>query len=359
MRLYKLFSGVLLIALCAAVCSCTKGRKFTVEGQLEGKAPEKVSLERNDPQAGWIMVQEVHPGDDGSFSLSYEAPDYPQLFRIGCGGKYVYLPVDSTENFALKANSADISRGFTLSGSPQAQAMTTFEAEASRIEACDNPDSVESFKRRVFNNYLKEAKANIFSYYVLTRKMGDGYLIDYTDPLYAAVATSFKTYKPDDPHTQLLAEQAIKGRREVNRRKGKQQVVKAHQSAMIEVELPDIDDRKVRLSSLLGKGKPVVLAFGGLTIPDATAINMQLRKIYDAGQADIYQVCLDSDRFVWAQGAKGLPWTVVFDPEGLRSTAAMRYNLASVPAYFVYNRSGELVSSTGSVTELPSLLSNL
>ena len=353
---FRIIVGVLLVCCGALMSSCSKEREFKVEGQLEGKVPDKVALERMDPDAGWVEVMQATPEGDGSFTFNYEAPDYPQLFRINCGGKYVYLPVDSTETFTLKANGADISRGFKLTGSAQAENMTAFEAEAVKVEGYNNADSVQSFKRRVFDRYLKDARGNILSYYILTRKIGDEYLIDYTDPLYAAVATSFKTYKPDDPHTPLLAEQAMKGQREANRRKGKTRVVEAEQTAMLEVKLPDINEQEVALSSLLGKGKPVVLVFGGMTIPDAAIINMDLRKLYDAGKCDIYQVCLDPDRFDWAQAAKALPWTVVFDAEGLHSTAALRYNLASVPAYFIYDAKGELISSTGDIKALPGMI---
>lgn len=350
---------MLLTALLAiAVASCgSKGREFKVEGKLEGKVPDKVSLERMDEQGGWIELQQISVDGDGAFEVSSDAPEYPQLYRINAGGKYVYLPVDSTETFTLTAKGADISRGFKLSGSPQADAMTAFEAEALRVEAYNNTDSVQAFKRRVFDKYLKDAKGSIFSYYVLTRRMGDGYLVEYTDPVYRAVATSFKTYKPDDPHTPLLAERALQGQRKDNARKGKTRVIEAEQTAMIEVSLPGIDDQPVSLSAKLGHGKPVVVAFGGMSIPDAAVINMELRKLYDAGVADIYQVCVaDADRFEWAQQAKNLPWTVVYDREGLQSTAAMRYNIASVPAFFIYNAQGELVASTGDVKEVASKL---
>lgn len=353
LKTFKIFGWALSVLCGVAACSCSGERKFGVEGRLDGDLPDMVTLERMDPDAGWVEIGQAEPDGDGTFAFSYEAPAYPQLFRVNCGGRYVYLPVDSTETFMLRANSADISRGFTLSGSPQAEAMTAFEAEALKVEGYGCTDSVQAFKRRVFDLYLKDAKGSIFSYYVLTRKIGDSYLIDYTDPLYSAVATSFKTYKPDDPHTPLLAEQAMKGQREANRRKGKTRVVQAEQTAMLEVTLPDISDNPVSLSSLLDKGKPVVLVFGGMTIPDATVINMELRKLYDAGRCDIYQVCLDPDRFDWAQAAKALPWTVVYDREGLQSTAALRYNLASIPAYFIYDAQGELMNfSTGDVRDL-------
>lgn len=347
-------AAALVVAI--ILTGCSKERVFKVEGELSGDAPERVGLERLGEDGNWIEVATAAPDGSGAFDLSFAAPEYPDLFRVSCNGKYVYLPVDSTETFTLTAPAADISRGFKLSGSPQADAMTAFEAEALRVEGYNSPDSIEQFKRRVFNRWLKDAKANIFSYYVLTRRMGDGYLIDYTDPLYRAVATSFQTFRPKDPHTPLLAEQARKGLGEERRRKGKQVVIEAPETSMIEISLPGLKGENISLSSVLGKGKPVVVAFGGMTIPDAAFINMGLRKLYEAGRADIYQVCLDNDRFDWQRAAKALPWTVVFDPDGLKSKAAANYNLASVPAYFIYDAQGNLINSTGDISALPGLI---
>lgn len=353
---YMKICAVALVCLMVACVACSKKAEFSVDGTIAGADGDTVRLERMNATAGWVTVAEAVTGSDGAFSLSSDAPECPELYRIALRGKYVYLPVDSTESFTLTAKAADIANGFKLGGSHQAEQMTAFEAQARRVEAYHNADSTENFKRRVFDKYLKNARANIFSYYVLTRPFGDGYLIEYTDPLYRAVATAFQTFRPDDPHTPLLAERARQGLAEANRNKGKERVFEARETAVLDITLNDVNGRPVALSSLLGKGKPVILAFGGMTIPDAPQINMALRKLYDAGKADIYQVCIDDDRFLWAQAAKALPWTVVIDPDGVHSKAAALYNLASVPAYFIYNTAGELVSSTPEVTQVPGLL---
>lgn len=323
---------------------------------MQGNLPGEVVLERLDAETGWVKVAEAEPDGDGGFELSCDAPEYPDLYRIVCNGKYVYLPVDSTETFTLVAKADDISRGFKLSGSPQADAMTAFEAEARRVEACNNADSTAAFKRRVYERWLKDARGNMFSYFVLMRQMGDGYFIDYTDPIYRAVATSFQEYKPDDPHTPLLVERARLGLGEDRKRKGMSTVIEAPESKMVEVKLPGIDGKEIALSSVLGKGKPVILAFGGMTMEDAPGINIELRKLYDAGAADIYQVCLDTDRFRWLESAKSLPWTVVWDPDGAAGRAVVNYNVRSLPAFFVYNAKGELVNSTLDVAALAGLL---
>lgn len=358
MKFTKISIGAVALAGIFFTTNCGGKREFSIEGHLSGNADSPVFLERMDANAGWVVTAEAEPGADGSFSFTADSPEFPELYRLNYKDKYVYLPVDSVEHFSLTANSADISNGFKLGGSPQAEAMTAFEAESMKIEKYANTDSTAAFRKRVFNNYLKDGRGNILSYYILTKRIGQDYLIDYTDPLYWAVATSFETYKPNDPHTRLLKERAMQGQSIARKKRGQTntKIIEADRTDMIEIVLPGLDGKDKALSSVLGKGKPVILAFGGMTIPDAPIINMELRKLYESGKADIYQVCLDQDQFRWSQSAKALPWTVVYDPDGLRSRHAAHYNLASIPAYFIYNAAGELVNSTGDVKKIPSLL---
>lgn len=349
---YLLPAAALLLSLGA----CNNTPQFHVEGSLSGKPAGAVILERNDPQVGWIAVDSVTPGADGTFTLSYEAPSAPEMFRLSNAGHYVYLPVDSVETLTLSAPAGDISRGFTLTGSRQADQLTAFERDATRIEALANADSTAAFRRAVYDTYLRPSHGDILSYYILSRRMGDGYLIEYTDPLYWAVATSFQTYRPDDPHTKALVERAAQGQKEARKGAGRGQVVQATQTAMIDIELPGTDGKKHKLSSQLCKGKPVLLVFYGMTYKDSPELNRRLNQLYTSGRADIYQVCLDADQYAWAQAAKALPWRVVYDPDGLQSRAAASYNLASVPAFFIYNVAGEL---TASAPDLASAVTHL
>ncbi|MCM1319573.1 MAG: DUF4369 domain-containing protein [Muribaculaceae bacterium] len=346
-----------LLTIC--IIACNKERIFEVNGKLTGNPPERVALERLGDNGEWIAIDSVAPDKDGSFKFKSDAPDFPELYRIAVNGKYVYLPVDSTEVFTLNANVADISRGFKLTGSPQADAMTAFEAEFIKVEGYNNPDSTYNFKRRVYNRWLKDAKGNIFSYYVLTRPMGQGYFIEYTDPVYRAVATAFNTFRPDDPHTPLLAENARIGVGEDRRRKGITTQYEAKEISFVDFKLPDVNGDSIPLSSVVLKGKPTVLVFGGMSLESSAASNSELRKLYEGGRANIYHVCMDQDRFAWKRGASQVPWTVVYDSNGIYGTPAISYNIPNaktLPIYFIFDSTGELVQSTSNLNTLPSLI---
>ncbi|MBP3299151.1 MAG: redoxin domain-containing protein [Muribaculaceae bacterium] len=355
LRRFALAAPLSLVLLSAAI-GCDRNPSFSVEGDVKGGGGKTLVLERLDADAGWVAIDSVTAGSDGSFDISSAAPETPELYRLGLDGSYVYLPVDSIDRFTLKADAADFAGSFALGGTSQAEQLTLFEREARKVAAMQNTDSTEAFRRRVYARYLQNAKGNILSYYILTRKFGDGYLIDFTHPFYAAVATAFTTHRPDDPHTRALAKRARQGQAERRKQAGRTQVIEASQTAMIEISLPGKDGKPVALSSLLGKGKPVVVAFTALTMEGVPAINKRLAELYEQGLTNIYEVCLDADQYAWKQAAKALPWTVVYDPDATRSQAALHYNVGSIPAFFIYNGAGELIQSTGNVADIASML---
>lgn len=348
---------ILPIVLCAsALTGCQSSPQFSVEGNVKGGADNTLVLERLDPHAGWVTIDSVHTGADGDFSISAAAPEVPDLYRIGLNGAYIYLPVDSIDNLVLKADAADFANKFTLSGSQQAEQLTAFEHEAARVMPLNNPDSTEAFRKRVYAQYLQNAKGNILSYYILTRQFNGEYLIDFTHPFYTAVATAFSTFRPDDPHTKTLSDRAMQGQSERRKEMGRQTVIEAEETAMLEISLPGVDGKNVNLSSLLGRGKPVIVAFSALTLDDSPAINKGLHELYTKSGVDIYQVCLDADQYAWKQAAKALPWTVVYDPDGTSSRIALTYNVSVIPCFYIYNSKGELVQSTTDLNAIPSLL---
>lgn len=346
-----LYTALALLSL----ASCKKD-EFKVSGQISGAEGKSLVLEVQDAAAGWLALDSVALTSSGEFAMEAPAPESPTLYRLALGGQYVYLPVDSTESLTLKAPARGFAEKFTLSGSPQAEQLTSFEHEAARVQALDNADSTASFRRRVYAQYLQQGCGNLLSYYILTRQFGSGYLIDYTDPLYAAVATAFQTYRPDDPHTLLLSERAKQGQTERRKAQGKGVKMQATATGIVPIALPGKDGKEVALTSLLGKGKPVVVAFVSLDMKDAPAINRTLRALYEAGRCDIYEVCLDADQYEWRQASAALPWTVVLDPDGTHSRAALAYNVASLPAFFIYNAAGELANSTRQSSGIASLL---
>lgn len=357
------FKHLTITALVAAVAlstSCGDKNDHGLKGNIkDAKEDSYAVLEATNEFGFWYGVDSAKIDSKGDFFIPYKAPSSPELYRVRYGDRYVYLPIDSTEILTLTASAASFDNGFTLSGSPQAERLTRFEREARRVEALADNDSTEAFKRRVYTDFLEKGKGDMLSYYILTRSFGNGHLIEYTDPIYTAVANLFQTFRPDDPHTAALVERAKEGVAERRKAKGRRNVVEAPEIAIIDMELPDLKGTNHKLSDNVGKGKPTILVFTSIAAPDNAALTRTLRSIYEEGAANVYEVCYDTDHLVLANGTKGLPWTVVRDTDGLDSQILLKYNVGALPTMFIYDSRGELSQRASSPEELRKLLSTV
>lgn len=341
-----------LMALAAASCGSPK---FKIQGEIEGADDKPMLLERADYVGKWITIDSTRTDSKGQFAFSGEAPAAPEIYRLVMDGSYLYLPVDSAETVTVTADARTFGSSYTLSGTPGAQSLADFERELARfMPHAAIADSASAFKRRVFSKYLRDGHGSVTSYYILTKTIDGRPLFDPSDGAdygyFSAVATAFRQYRPDDPRTLLLEETAVKALRERNARKGTRRVVEAPETGYIEISLPDENGVDRRLSEVIGKGRPAVLAFIALTDPAAPEQNRILNSL--RGSADIYMVGLDADLHGWREAAKNLPWVTVYDAEGASSRAALSYNVASLPAYYVFDAAGNLKSRASSASAI-------
>lgn len=346
--------GIILPLLTLGVVSCGSP-SFRITGEIDGADDKSVVLERADYVGQWIAVDSTRTDSKGAFSFSGDAPAAPEIYRLVMDGKYIYLPVDSTETITVRANADTFGSAYTLSGTSGAENLAAFESELARfIPHSADTDSATAFKRRVFSKYLQDARGSVTSYYILTKTIAGRPLFDPSDGsdygYFSAVATAFKEYRPNDPRTPLLQETAVKALRERNARKGTRRVVEAPETGHIEISLPDEDGNTRTLSEVIGKGRPVILAFTALTDPAAPGENRVLNSL--RGSADIYMVGLDTDLHGWREAARNLPWVTVYDAEGPDSRVALSYNVGQLPAYFIFDGAGNLKTRAASASAI-------
>ena len=76
-------SLLLAIALVAIMCSCN-GNKFKVSGIVEGAGDTTTLYLETSVNGNWLFVDSVVTSGD-KFSLSEDAPEYPNIYRLSCG----------------------------------------------------------------------------------------------------------------------------------------------------------------------------------------------------------------------------------------------------------------------------------
>ena len=339
------------------ILSSCSNDKFKIKGEIYGGEEKSVVLEKSDFQGRWLPVDSTRTNKNGGFSFAFPAPMSPDIYRLTLNNQYIYFPVDSTETITLTTSYDKFGSDFSLAGSHNAEKLAEFEKALQKANT-ENADSLTMFKRSVFSNYMKDFPGSILSFYILTKTIDGKPLYDPSDhhdlKYFAAVATGYQAVRPDDPHTALLEQTALRGFKNKNSESGKYTVIEGDEVTMLEIDQQDETGKNVKLSSLLGQGKPVVVIFSLLNQEDSPELNMELAKIYNrnAGKVEFYNVSLDADQYAWREAAKNLPWITVYSPGQNNSIDAMHYNVFQVPAFYLYNANGELTTRFMNIDEL-------
>lgn len=357
-RLIKKFSCIIacLTALMVLTTGCSN-HKFKVKGEIYGAENKSIAVEKSDFQGRWVVVDSIHVNKNGGFSFSFPTPPSPEIYRLNLNGKYIYFPVDSTETITLISSYDKFGRDFSLSGSPNAEKLALFEQDLFNTNT-SHPDSLTNFKRQVFSKYMKDSPGSIINFYILTKIVDDKPLYNPADAAdskyFSAVATGYQLMNPDDPHAKLLEQTAIQALRQKNSEAGKYRELEAEEISIIDMDLQNEDGKYVKLSDVVGKGKPVVVIFSVLNHPDSPEFNIALANIYKShsGNVEFYNVSLDADQYAWREAARNLPWITVYSPGQNGSQDAINYNVDRIPAFYLYNAKGELVSRPMTLEEL-------
>lgn len=352
------YSKILIPTLLFAAVACSDP-EFSIKGEIEDGEGKTLTLEKADNAGYWIPLDSAKLKGNGKFSFSCHAPAAPEIFRLALDGKYVYFPVDSIDKLKLNANAATFATDFTLEGSENAENMARFEKQLiAAAPVLSNPDSANAFKRQVFARYLQNGRGSIVSYYVLTKTLNDKPLFDpATDAQYfAAVATSFRQFRPDDPRVALLENIATQGLRKKAEMSGKRRIVEAQEVGFFPIDLPDEKGKDIALGSIAGNGVPVVLVFEDLANPDNVRLNNELQSLESSGRAKVYSVGLDADQLVWRNAANNYGFTTVYANVSNARDVCARYQVNDIPTMFVINSSGSIIGRPADIEALLKLL---
>ena len=100
-----------LAVLVALMCSCN-GNKFKVSGTVDGAGDTTTLFLETSINGNWLFVDSVVTSGD-KFSLSVDAPEYPNIYRLGYRDKSIYFPIDSIESVSFVHNDMSLSALFT------------------------------------------------------------------------------------------------------------------------------------------------------------------------------------------------------------------------------------------------------
>ena len=375
-------AAIALAALTLAGMASCNEKRFHVEGNIENAADSTLYFE-NMSLNGAVVVDSVKLAADGSFSFSGDAPKAPEFYRLRIAGQIINVAIDSTETVSIKAQYPGMATDYTVSGSDDCQRIKTLTLKQmnlqSRIQAvATNPilgadavaDSVakivEAYKTDVKVNYIFKEPMKASSYFALfqTLYVGGGQMLIFNPRaseddvrVFAAVATSWDTFYPNEERGENLHNIAIEGMKEVRAQRSRQaeaaiEASKVNTTGILDFTLTDNHGAERRLSSL--KGNVVLLDFHLFAGEGSTQRIMMLRELYNKYHAqglEIYQVSLDSDEHFWKTQTAALPWISTRITDGSDPVTQL-YNVQQVPTFFLLDRNCNVAKRDAQIKDL-------
>ena len=374
-----------MTALTIGACA-SKGDTFTVEGTIGGVQDTTLYL-YNRSLSGPVLLDSARIGSDGHYSFRVAAPEAPDFYVLVIGNQTVNFSVDSTETVTIDATMPGMALNYSVKGSDNSAKIREIVMKQSDLQRRVNElednlqlmgkpmaDSlqhvIQAYKDDIRRNYIYAEPNKAYAYYALLQTLNHRWFPTHNifDPndaadekAYRAVATCWDTYYGTSERAQQLKNQVtrnLQDQRIIEARKQQvQERTEIIEAGLIDLELPDIEGRKRRLTDL--KGQVVLLDFHVFASRESAARILTLRELYNKYHAqglEIYQVSIDSDDHLWRQSVENLPWVSVYDPEGV---SLMRYNVQAVPEYFLIDRNSYLQKRSSQMTDVEAEIRSL
>lgn len=376
----SLFAIALAVVAVLGMASCNE-KKFHVNGTI-GNAADSTLYFENMSLNGPVVIDSVKLSADGTFDFDDKAPAAPEFYRLRIAGQIINIAIDSTETVSIKAEYPGMASQYEVSGSEECSRIKELTLMQMGLQTqlnaiANNPqlgadavnDSVarvvEAYKTRVKTDYIFKEPMKASSYFALFQTLnagGQSVLIfnprssEQDVKVFAAVATSWDTFYPNEERGENLHNIAIEGMKDIRIIKSKQAqgviaADKVNTSGIIDFTLTDNKGQERRLSSL--QGKVVMLDFHLFADEKSLQRIMMLRELYNkyhAAGLEIYQVSVDSDEHFWKTQTAALPWicTRVDDD----SRVLQLYNVQQVPTFFLLDRNCNVVKRDAQIKDI-------
>ena len=359
----------ILLTLILAI-SCDHTPKFHIEGTVEGATDSMLYLEAQTLE-GIQPLDSVKLTASGTFAFAQQKKvENPEFYTLRISNRRINFSVDSTETITFSIKNTPQALTYDVQGSYNSQKIKEISEQQTRLQqqiiAIERNESllpgdivdsinglVNAYKEKMKDEYIFKEPLMAYSYYAVCQSITDlGGTYQLFNPLtdrsdvkcYATIATAWDGQWHDAERTIQICNTAIRGMGNTATPKTKELQVdesKIIETSIIDIELPDINSKFHKLTSL--KGKVVLLDFtlyGAQESPKRTRLMRELYNKFHAQGLEIYQISLDEDLHYWKEAVESLPWICVHETDG---TATKTYAVFDLPTFFLINRANEIV----------------
>ncbi|MDO4510873.1 MAG: thioredoxin-like domain-containing protein [Bacteroidales bacterium] len=358
----------ILFLSCAALamlCACTGGNKFNVSGKVEGAADSTSLYLEVANNGSWFILDSTTTSGDG-YSISYDAPEVPNIYRLRCADKAIYFTVDSIESLTIDSKLKTFDLDFNIDGTDHAKQICKIEKDAILYAKEGTPAAkIEAWKKQLAQQILAdEYGSGIVAYFIINKYLNGQPLFDPMNDadmkIIGAVANAFNSYRKDDPRTQYLVNMTLEAqkRRRAAAGIGGGTQVEAEVVKLFDINLQDCNGAQRSLAKEAQNGRVILLNFTMYDQSFSPAFNKVLNDLYTQykDRLTIFQVGLDQNLGAWRDAAKNIPWIAVYDPAGENSKSLQQYQVFSIPTSFIIDRNGEIQERIQDPLQLKSAL---
>lgn len=371
---FKTLLSISAVAVALVFTTGCSNEKFTINGEIANAKDSTLYFEHNGLQ-GFETLDSVKLDGTGTFEFKGDRMSNPEFYRLRIAGQIINIAIDSTETVTVKGSYPMMATNYVVSDSYEnekikelALKQIELQAQCQRVvaETEASVDSIQSiikklvdqYKDDVTKNYIFKEPMKAYSYFALFQYITVGnqsslIFNPHENPedvkVFGAVATSWDTYYPDSERGKNLHNIAIEGMKDqrIVQANNQQLVIdesKVSDAGLFNITLIDNKGQQRSLTDL--KGKVVMLDFHLFSVgEESTKRIMQLRDLYNKYHAqgfEIYQISLDSNEHFWKTQTQHLPWVSVYDPDGMNSDNLMKYNVQSLPTFFLIDKNNVL-----------------
>ena len=339
MKSFKL-TWIFLAVLAAAACT----PKAQIKGTLEGAPEDKVVVKLLDLN-NYTVLDTLRTDASGNYSCKVKIekgqPEFVYLYHGD--NKIASLLLQAGDAVSVKS---DLKGNYTVEGSEESEKLRQIDndynaylsAVSSMTETADIAKAFVDYYRKCLR-YITQNPYSLTVVPVMFQTI-DGQTPVFnqtTDALrFRAAADSLLSVYPNSKYAQALDREAASRLKVMDL---STRLDGASEVGFPDIELPDVNGQKVALSSV--DAKVVFLYFWTSQVSEQTLFNMDMMKpLYEdfhSSGLEIYAVCIDADKALWASVVKnqGLNWINVNDGLGTASPALPLYNVSKVPSLFV------------------------
>lgn len=348
----KIIKFALAISTAVVALSSCSSNKATVSGTLEGAAGKDIVVKKLG--TGKLeTVDTLKTKADGSFAYSLPVakgdPDFVYLY-------YGETPVaslilQSGDKVTVKADTLGV---WTAEGSAECEKYIEVAGlQRDFAKALNSPDA----SARTYIDYYRKCIVFVMNNSkslsiipLLSEKLPGGTPVfsQTTDAIhFKSALDSLKTVYPESKYVKGLEAETD---RRLKLLQMSSAVSAADEVGYIDIELPDVNGNKIKLSET--KGKVVMVFFWASEMGEQKLFNQDvLKPVYRDFKGkglEIYAVSLDTDKAAWATAVKtqNAGWINVCDGLGAESPVVYTYNVRQIPSLF-FIVDGELVSNVG------------